>query len=99
MFKIFIENVIFYMLKKLKYSYLIVVYFKVLEDIFVELWEINVSGCLFFVISCLVVCLKVRYFFYYFMFLFNFIESFLLEEINEICVNIECICMFLLIVI
>lgn len=93
-FKVLTENVTFHLSKKLKYSHLIAVYFRALEDIPVELWETNVSGCLLYVISSLVACLKARHLPHYFMPSFNLIASFLPEEINEICVNIECIRMF-----
>lgn len=98
-FKVLTENATFHMSKKIKYSHLIAVYFKTLEDIPVELWETNVSGCLLFVTSCLVARLKARHLPHYFMSSFNLIESFSPEEINEICVNIECIRMFPLTVI
>lgn len=98
-FKVLTENATFHMSTKLKYSHLIAVYFKALEDIPVELWETNVSGCLLFVTSSLVARLKARHLPHYFMSSFNLIESFSPEEINEICVNIECIRMFPLTVI
>lgn len=98
-FKILTENATFHMSKKLKYSHLLAVYFRALEDIPVELWETNVSGCLLFVTSSLVARLKARHLPHYFMSSFNLIESFSPEEINEISVNIECIRMFPLTVI
>lgn len=98
-FKILTENVTFHMSKKLKYGHLLAVYFRALEDIPVELWETNVSGCLLFVTSSLVARLKARHLPHYFMPSFNLVESFSPEEINEICVNIECIRMFPLTVI
>ena len=86
-FKVLTDNVCFHLQKKLKLKHLKAVYFKTLEEIPNEMWETNFSGCILFVISSLISCLKVRW-------LPHLIDCYSAKEINDICVNVECIRMF-----
>ena len=70
------------------------VYFKTLEEIPNEMWETNFSGCILFVISSLISCLKVRWLPHFFITSRNLIDCYSAKEINDICVNVECIRMF-----
>ena len=96
--KILIENASFHLKTKLKIKHLIAVYFKALEELPNEMWVTNFSGCILFVVSSLVDCLKARFLPHYFIPSNNLIACFSDQEINDICVNVECIRMFPLVV-
>ena len=93
-FKILIENVSSNLKRKLKIKHLIAVYFRALEEIPNEMWETNFSGCILFALSSMVACLKTRCLPHYFITSNNLIDSFSVKELNDICVNVECIRMF-----
>ena len=97
-FKILVENASFHLKTKLKIKHLIAVYFKALEELPNEMWKTNFSGCILFVVGSLVNFLKARFLPHYFIPSHNLIVCFSVQEINDICVNVECIRMFPLVV-
>ncbi|XP_062596832.1 uncharacterized protein LOC134258320 [Saccostrea cucullata] len=93
-FKVLVENVTIHLPKRLKNKHLKAVFMGALEDIPCAAWETSFSGCVLFVISALLACLKGKFLPHYFIPTNNLIECYSSQEIEAVCVNIECIRLF-----
>lgn len=69
------------------------------EIIFLGVWEINFSGCVLYVLSLLLLCLKVKFFFYYFILENNFFDCCKEDDIGIMFIIVEYICFFFISVI
>jgi hypothetical protein len=90
-FKILVDNATFHLTKQLKNKHLKAAYLHALEEIPCEAWETNFSGCILFVLSTLVEFLKAKCLPHYFISTNNLIDCFRAEDIEALCVNVECI--------
>ncbi|XP_062596808.1 uncharacterized protein LOC134258294 [Saccostrea cucullata] len=97
--KVLVDNVAFQLTKQLKNKHLKAVYLTALEDIPCDAWETNFSGSILFVITALIACLKARFLPHYFIPTNNLIDCFSETEIEAVCVNVQCLRLFPLIVI
>ncbi|XP_055999226.1 uncharacterized protein LOC125656182 isoform X1 [Ostrea edulis] len=90
-FKVLVDNATFHLTKQLKNKHLKAAYLYALEEIPCEAWETNFSGCILFVLSTLIKYLKAKFLPHYFISTNNLIDCFHVEEIEALCVNVECI--------
>jgi hypothetical protein len=90
-FKILVDNATFHLTKQLKNKHLKAAYLHALEEIPCEAWETNFSGCILFVLSTLVEFLRAKCLPHYFISTKNLVDCFQADEIEVLCVNMECI--------
>ncbi|XP_048739950.2 uncharacterized protein LOC125654185 isoform X3 [Ostrea edulis] len=90
-FKVLVDNATFHLTKQLKNKHLKAAYLYALEEIPCEAWETNFSGCILFVLSTLIKCLKAKFLPHYFISTSNLVDCFHAEEIEALCINVECI--------
>ncbi|XP_062578053.1 uncharacterized protein LOC134239939 [Saccostrea cucullata] len=89
--KVLLDNITFHVEKKLQTKHIKSIFFQACEDIPSNFWNVNFSGCVLFVLSKLVICLKHRFLPHYFIPQSNLIDCFSVEEIDTICVYVESI--------
>lgn len=90
-FKVLLENLTFHLEKRLKSKHLKAVFFLACEEFPTCIWKSNLGGCLLFVISKLLICLKKRFLPHYFIPQRNLLDSFSTNDLDTLCVIVESI--------
>lgn len=93
-FKVLLENLTFHLEKRLKLKHLKAVFFSACEEFPSCIWKSNLGGCLLFVISKLLICLKKRFLPHYFIPQRNLLDSFSAQDLDALCVFVESIRVF-----
>ncbi|XP_062598245.1 uncharacterized protein LOC134259663, partial [Saccostrea cucullata] len=89
--KVLLDNITFHVEKKLQTKHIKSIFFQACEEIPSNFWNVNFSGCVLFVLSKLLICLKHKFLPHYFIPQNNLIDCFSTEEIDTICVCVESI--------
>lgn len=93
-FKVLLENLTFHLEKRLKSKHLKAVFFSACEEFPTCIWKSNLGGCLLFVISKLLICLKKGVLPHYFIPQRNLLDSFSTNDLETLCVIVESIRVF-----
>ncbi|XP_062609101.1 uncharacterized protein LOC134270865 [Saccostrea cucullata] len=80
--------------RKLKMKHTKAVFFNCCEQIPVEKWETNLSGCILYATAFLLACLRERNLPHYFIPSFNLFENYKEEDLEIMCIQIEAIRLF-----
>lgn len=88
-FKVLLENLTFHLEKRLKTKHLKAVFFSACEEFPTCIWKSNLGGCLLFVISKLLICLKKGVLPHYFIPQRNLLDSFSTNDLHTLYVIVE----------
>ncbi|XP_062609100.1 uncharacterized protein LOC134270864 [Saccostrea cucullata] len=92
--KVLLENTTFHLSHSLKLKHLTAVFLRSCEEMPPSAWDTSFSGCVLYVISKLISCLKARFLPHYFIPTKNLIDCLLEEDIDVLCISIESIRFF-----
>ncbi|XP_048741504.2 uncharacterized protein LOC125655301 isoform X1 [Ostrea edulis] len=93
-FKVLIDNMLFHLHKPLKTKHLKAIFLNSCEEMPIDAWETNFSGCVLYTLGSLLFCLRARFLPHYFNPDNNLIDTFTEMDIDAIYVHIESIRLF-----